>query len=354
MKLRFLGAAGTVTGSRYLLQQGNTKVLIDCGLFQGFKQLRLRNWESFPIPPSEIDAVVLTHSHLDHSGYLPLFVKNGFKGPIYATSPAIDLCKILLPDSGFLQEEEARFANKRNYSKHHPALPLYTVEDAEASLKFFKSVNWGERKILSDAENSISFELRHAGHLLGAASVLLKAAETSIIFSGDLGRNNDPMILDPESLPGADYLVVESTYGNRRHPERNPEEELKEIAQRTLSRKGILLIPSFAVGRAQLILYFLERLKKRGAIPRDLPVYLNSPMASKANDAFLDNAAELKISRNELQDVWKGVRIISSPEESMALNERTEPAIILAASGMATGGRVLHHLKTLAPDPKNT
>lgn len=354
MKIQFLGATGTVTGSRYLLTHGKTKVLVDGGLFQGFKNLRLKNWDQFPVDPSELDAVLLTHAHLDHSGYLPLLVKNGFRGSIYATSATIDLCRILLPDSGYLQEEEAKFANKRGYSKHSPALPLYTAEDAKACLDSFVPVPWKEaRDVSKQGLGRIEFEFHPAGHLLGAASILVRADGSSIAFSGDVGRETDPLIRDPNFRLGASDLVTESTYGNRKHPTHDPEEELKEIILRTIERSGILLIPSFAVGRAQLILYYLLRLKQKNAIPKELPIYLNSPMASKANLAFEAHSGELKIRPDEIKEIFKSVRIVGSPEESKALNEKTDPAIIIAASGMATGGRVLHHLKSLAPDPKN-
>ncbi|MCM2281773.1 MAG: MBL fold metallo-hydrolase [Bdellovibrionaceae bacterium] len=355
MQIRFMGATGTVTGSRYLLTYQGTKVLVDAGLFQGFKNLRLKNWESFPIPPHELDAIILTHAHLDHSGYIPLLVKNGFRGPIYATAPTVDLCRILLPDSGYLQEEEAKFANRRGYSKHSPAMPLYTHDDAQTSLRSFVSVPWKKTTTISKKGGGpLEVQFHPAGHLLGAASLLIRGNGTSIAFSGDLGRKTDPLIREPAFHGGADYLVVESTYGNRHHPDRDPEDEIKTIILRTLSRQGIVLIPSFAVGRAQLILYYILRLKIKNAIPRDLPVYLNSPMAAQANLAFSAHAGEAKINADELKDLWKSVHIIGTPEESIALNEKDEPSIIIAASGMATGGRVLHHLKTLAPDPKNT
>lgn len=355
MKIQFLGASGTVTGSRYLLSHGETRILLDCGLFQGFKTLRLKNRDPFPVDLEKLDAVLLTHAHIDHSGYIPLLIKNGYRGPIYATPPTTDLCEIMLPDSGFLQEEEARYANMRGYSKHHPALPLYTMEDALESLKYFKPVPW--RKALRVSHNGlgdIEFEFFPAGHLLGAASVRVTANGNSVVFSGDLGRKNDPLVRDPEVPERADCLVVESTYGDRKHPDRDPQEELREIITRTIERKGIVLIPSFAVGRAQLILYFVHRLKEAGKIPKDLPVYLNSPMAAEANKAFTAHLDELKISESELSALWSSVRIVGSPEESKALNEKNGPAIIIAASGMATGGRVLHHLKKVAPDPKNS
>jgi metallo-beta-lactamase family protein len=354
MKIQFLGASQTVTGSRYLLRHGATTVLVDCGLFQGFKNLRLRNWAEFPVSPSSIDAILLTHAHLDHSGYLPLLVKRGYRGPIYATKATMDLCGILLPDSGFLQEEEARLANKWGYSKHHPAQPLYTAEDAKMALELFQEVPWQKsQSITKKGTEPLGFEFWPAGHLLGAASLIVRAGSTSVAFSGDLGRLSDPMIRDPHPGFGADTLVIESTYGDRHHPLTDPEQEIREVVLQTYSKKGILLIPSFAVGRAQLVLYILHQLKSKGAIP-SLPTYLNSPMAAEANRAFAANTSELKLSPRELQGIWEDVRIVSTPEESKALCEKSDPAIIIAASGMATGGRVLHHLKRLVVDPKNT
>ncbi len=337
MKIQFLGASQTVTGSRFLLKHGATTVLVDCGLFQGFKNLRLRNWAEFPIAPEKIDAVLLTHAHLDHSGYIPLLVKRGFRGPIFATRATIDLCGILLPDSGFLQEEEARLANKRGYSKHHPALPLYTAEDAKHSLDSFKEVSWKTSTTFTrNGAGRFEFEFHAAGHLLGAASVVVRAGSSSVAFSGDVGRVSDPLIRDPQPNFAADHLIIESTYGNRRHPETDPEEEIREIVLQTHAKGGVLLVPSFAVGRAQLVLYYLHRLRRRQAIPR-LPIYLNSPMAAQANRAFAAHASELKLAPGELASIWENVHIVSSSEESKALSEKTDPAIIIAASGMATG-----------------
>jgi metallo-beta-lactamase family protein len=354
MKIQFLGATNTVTGSRFLLTQGKTTLLVDCGLFQGFKNLRLRNRAEFPISPKRLDAVFLTHAHLDHSGFVPLLVKEGFRGPIYATRATVDLCRILLPDSGYLQEEEARLANKQGFSKHHPALPLYTAEDAERALEQFEAVAFRHPiQIPRKGRDGFIVEAHPAGHLLGAASLHVHAGSTSIAFSGDVGRTKDPLIRNPEPRFSADSVVIESTYGNRLHPDSDAERELQETILRTHARNGTLLIPSFAVGRAQLVLYYLMRLKRKGAIP-NLPVYLNSPMAAQANQAFARNTGELKLSAAEIEEIWKGVHIVGTPGESKALNARPEPAIIIAASGMATGGRVLHHLKRLAPVPKNT
>lgn len=360
MNIKFLGATGTVTGSRYLLTAGGTRLLVDCGLFQGYKHLRLKNRDPFPIPATEIDAVLLTHAHLDHSGYIPLLVKNGFRGPIHCTAATRDLCRILLPDSGYLQEEEARFANKRGFSKHSPALPLYTREDAEQSLDVLAPVPW--RKPLTipagahSADSSahpIEVEFHPAGHLFGAATILVRHRGRSIVFSGDLGRTNDPLMPAPDFTSGADTLIVESTYGDRLHPTQDPMEEIRQIINRTAERGGVVLIPSFAVGRAQVLLHYIHELKQRNAIP-DLPVFLNSPMAVHANQIFCRHAAESRLSEADARAACATAHAVSSVEESKELNEKRGPMIVIAASGMATGGRVLHHLKAFAPDPKNT
>lgn len=356
MKIQFLGATQTVTGSRYLLSNGGTKVLVDCGLFQGYKNLRLKNWDPFPVPPAEIDAILLTHAHLDHSGYIPILVKDGFRGKVYCTPATMDLCSILLSDSGYLQEEEARFANKHGFSKHKPALPLYTQADAERCMDSFVPVEWGKRYALTKS-GKVEFEFHPAGHLLGAATVVVLAEGKSIAFSGDLGRMTDPITRQPNFVLGADSLVVESTYGNRRHIDSNPQNDLATAILRTFNRGGTTLIPSFAVGRAQLVLHYIRQLKADGTIP-DIPVYLNSPMALRANNVFCKHFAESKVSMTEAIAICATAQPVLTVDESVDLNERLskshEPSIIVAASGMATGGRVLHHLKTIAPDPKNT
>jgi metallo-beta-lactamase family protein len=354
MKIKFLGAAGTVTGSRYLMTGANFNILVDCGLFQGFKNLRLKNWEVFPIPPSEIDAVLLTHAHLDHSGYLPLLVKNGFRGKIYCTQATRDLCAILLPDSGYLQEEEARFANKHGYSKHKPAEPLYTEEDAENALSYFSPVEWAKRYSIPQEDQSVvEFEFFPAGHLFGAATIVIFCGGKSVAFSGDLGRKEDPVTRAPAFDLGADTLVVESTYGNRKHSDLDTKSELKKIILRTFERNGTLVIPSFAIGRAQTVLHYIRQLRLEHAIP-NIPVYLNSPMASKANEVFCHHFYESKMTQAEAFAICATAKTISSVEESVALNERKDSMIIIAASGMATGGRVIHHLKAFLPHPQNT
>lgn len=348
--LRFLGGTGTVTGSKYLVEADGRRVLIDCGLFQGFKQLRLRNWAALPVSPAQIDAVVLTHAHLDHSGYLPLLARDGFKGPVYCTAATRDLCGILLPDSGHLQEEDARYANLRGFSKHKPALPLYTEDDARRCLRQLRAVAFGTR---TDLGAALNFEFLQAGHILGAAMVLLRGREGSILFSGDLGRPHDPIMPPPQPVKQADHLLVESTYGDRRHSDEDAAEALAKVIKRTAARGGIILVPSFAVGRAQTLLYLLHRLKAQARIP-DLPIFLNSPMAVDATRIFWEHRGEHRLSREESEATCRIARVANTVEESQALNNLRMPAVIIAASGMATGGRVLHHLKAFAPDPRNT
>lgn len=350
MEIYFLGATGTVTGSKYLLSSGSTHILIDCGLFQGMKQLRLRNWDRLPIDLSALSAVVLTHAHIDHSGYLPLLVKQGYKGKVYCSSATRELCSILLPDSGRLQEEQAEYANRHKFSKHHPALPLYTQEDAELALQHLVAVDFMQDILIGD---EVSMRLYPAGHIPGAASVELRDKQTSIIFSGDIGRPDDPIMNPPTPLHGADYLVLESTYGNRRHPAEDAQQLLGDIINRTAQRDGVVVIPAFAVGRTQMLLHYIRQLKDAGTIP-DMPIYLNSPMAVNATDIFYRHYLEHRLSFEQCVAACNVAKIIRTTEESKALNRRTGPMVIIAGSGMATGGRVVHHLKAFAPDPKNT
>ena len=350
MQLTFLGATGTVTGSRYLIEAMGKKVLIDCGLFQGFKELRLRNWDQFPIAPSDIHAVVLTHAHLDHSGYIPLLVRQGFHGKIYCTPPTLDLCKLLLPDSGYLQEEDARRANKYGYTKHKPALPLYSLADAEESLNFFHTVPFGKDTTLADG---IRFRFERAGHILGAASVYLTAEKRTIHFSGDIGRPNDPVMKPPVAAIDSDYVVVESTYGDRHHEKTHPLDEFAEIVSRTAARGGTIIVPTFAVGRAQSLMYYIHQLKTARRIP-NLPVYLDSPMAINATDIMEKYLNEHRLNRETCTAMTQDVTYVHTAEKSKELDQDPYPKIILAASGMATGGRVLHHIKHLAGDHKNT
>lgn len=348
--ISFLGGVGTVTGSKYLIETDGRRVLIDCGLFQGFKQLRLRNWAKFPVEPKSIDAVILTHAHIDHSGYLPLLVKNGFAGPIICTDATRALCDILLPDSGYLQEKDAEFANRHGFSKHKPALPLYTLEDAKASLKRFEPIAFGKR---ADVIPGISIRFLRAGHILGAAIVEMTIGEMTVVFSGDLGRYRSETMHDPEAVAHADYLVVESTYGDRKHDTANPGQKLAEVINRTVSRGGTIIVPAFAVGRAQALLYLLHQLKSKKAIG-DIPVFLDSPMAIDASDTFCSFSADHKLSASDCRSSCEVARYVRDSEESKALDRNVMPKVIISASGMATGGRVLHHLKYFAPDPRNT
>lgn len=351
MKLQFLGATGTVTGSKYLLSSGGSNVLVDCGLFQGYKQLRLRNWSAPTFRPATLDAVVLTHAHLDHSGYLPLLVKRGYRGPVYCSQGTYDLCRILLPDSGRLQEEEAERANRHTYSKHRPALPLYTEADAMLALEQFQTWPFAQEQ---EVAPGLRAQLLPAGHILGAAMVHLSDGHRSILFSGDLGRPNDSIMHAPVPPPRADYYVIESTYGNRRHDAADPMLLLGETVRRTAARGGVVIIPSFAVGRTQTLLWALRQLKTQGQIPQTLPIYLNSPMAVDATAIYRRHRAEHRLSPEDCEAMCRVAHFVNTVDESKALNQRHGPMVIVAGSGMATGGRVVHHLKAFAGDARNT
>ena len=350
LRLSFLGGAGTVTGSKYLLENPEHRLLIDCGLFQGFKELRLRNWARFPIDPHDIDAVLLTHAHLDHTGYLPLLIRQGFAGPVFCSAATADLCEVLLPDSGYLQEKDAEFANRHGFSRHRPALPLYTLKDALGSLKQLKPLEFEQPLDLPGGAEAF---FRRAGHILGAASIQLDWSGQTIVFSGDLGRYNDATMVDPVGITKADYLVVESTYGNRRHDARDPQDALAEVIGRTVGRGGTVVIPAFAVGRAQSLLFHLHRLKASRRLP-DIPVFLDSPMAVDASKIFCKHIADHRLSEDECRGACAVAHYVQSVEESKALMINSMPKVIISASGMATGGRVLHHLKSYAPDARNT
>lgn len=350
MKLTFLGATETVTGSKYLLSYDSKKILIDCGLFQGYKELRLRNWHKLPIDPKQIDAVILTHAHIDHSGYLPLLMKNGYTGPIYATKGTKDLCSIMLPDSGHIQEEDAFRANKYGYSKHKVALPLYTKLEAEKVLKQFVAIEFDDP---FKFDQNCQFTLFPAGHILGASIVEIKVHNKKIVFSGDLGRRNDPIIDEPARIESADYLIIESTYGNRLHEKTSPFNELKTVILNTAKRGGTVIIPAFTVGRAQTVLYYIHQLKLKHAIP-DIPVFVDSPMATKVTHLLEHYVGEHRLTKKECIDVSQTATYISTVEESKQIDNYAMPTIIISASGMATGGRVLHHLKAFAPHSKNT
>jgi metallo-beta-lactamase family protein len=350
MDLAFFGATGTVTGSKYLLSLGDRHLLVDCGLFQGFKQLRLRNRARFPIEPSRVDAVILTHAHLDHSGYIPVLVRDGFSGRIYSSRATRDLCQILLPDSGHLQEEEARYANRKKYSKHVPALPLYTEEDAGRSLHNFRPIDFDHELELPGGATA---RLLPAGHILGAALVSVTQGGRTILFSGDLGRPHDLLMTAPSVIRKTDYLVIESTYGDRLHDTADPQTVLAGIINRTVERGGIVVIPSFAVGRAQTVLYLIHLLKAARRIP-DIPVFLNSPMAEEATRIFHDHQGEHRLTPEQSDAMCHAAQFVRSEEESRRVNALRDPMILISASGMATGGRVLHHLTAFAPDPRNT
>ncbi len=350
MKVTFLGATGTVTGSKYLVETDRRRILVDCGLFQGFKQLRLRNWEPLPVDPASIDTVVLTHAHIDHSGYLPLFVRNGFRGKVISTPGTRDLCGILLPDSAFLQEQDADFANRHGFSKHSPALPLYTRADAELALTRLSAVDYDT---VCDLGGGVSLRYRNAGHIVGAAMAILNDGKTTITFSGDLGRPNDPIMRAPEALGDTDYLVVESTYGDRRHDTQDAGDRLAQIITKTAARGGKVIIPAFAVGRAQTLLYLIRQLTSAAKIP-NLPVFLDSPMAIDASEILYAHRKDHRLTAGDCYSLRGVAHEVRTADESKALDRSHFPEIIISASGMATGGRVIHHLKVFAPDRRNT
>ncbi|MEK6554271.1 MAG: MBL fold metallo-hydrolase [Bdellovibrionota bacterium] len=345
LELQFLGGAGTVTGSKFLLTYNEHRILIDCGLFQGLKALRLRNWEMLPVDPKSISCVILTHAHIDHSGYLPRLLNDGFQGPVYSTAATRDLCKILLPDCGYLMEEEASYLNQRKKTKHDPALPLFTREQGEKATEAFETLPFKkETEILP----GVRIEFLYAGHILGAASVIVTAGDQRIAFTGDIGRPEDPILFPPEPLPAADFLVTESTYGNRRHKKLAAIDELELQINKALKRGGTILIPTFAVGRAQFIMYLLWKLRSENRIP-NFPMFLNSPMATNVNDLLAKHKDLHKLSTHECAEVCNIVQYVRSPEESIALNKRTDPKLIISASGMISGGRILHHIKAFGP-----
>jgi len=372
--IQFLGAAGTVTGSKHLVNtsfdgdgKGGIQVLVDCGMFQGQKEWRERNWQELPIPAKEIDAVILTHAHLDHCGWIPRLVKEGFRGPIYATPATIDLCGVVLSDSGHLQEEDAAFYNKINKSKHSPALPLYTLEEAQDCLQYFRAVQFGEAKQLSP---EFAFRFVHAAHILGSSMVEITLALSGqarrMLFTGDIGRMRDQNIAPgkvihsgPQEGETADVLVMESTYGNREHPKDDPRPELVKVITQTVQRGGSVVVPAFAIERTQKFVFMLKELMEAGQIPK-IPVFCDSPMAIKAVQIFLKHTEEYSEQTKQLIRqygsplTWEGFSFASTAQESKKINDSHAPCIIVSSSGMATGGRVLHHLAQRLPNPDNT
>jgi metallo-beta-lactamase family protein len=353
--LTFLGAAGTVTGSKHLVRANGRQVLLDCGLFQGLKALRLRNWSAPGFAPTGLDAVVLSHAHVDHSGYLPVLARSGFRGPILCTPGTQDLLRVLLADAAKLQEEEAAAANRYGYSKHHPALPLFTAADAEHALALTRVRRYEEPFTVADGVTAL---FRRAGHILGAATVELRLGDTILVFSGDLGRRNRPILRDPEPVRQADVLLVESTYGDRVH---SPDAagDLARVVRESAARGGALLIPAFAVGRAQELIWMLRQLEDAGQIPV-LPVFLDSPMAIDVTDIYCRHPEDHDLEMSLLLDSKRGplrtrrFEFARTPQESKAINARNGPIIVISASGMATGGRILHHLKQRLPDLQTT
>ncbi len=348
--LHFHGAIDTVTGSRFELRFGKGRYLVDCGLFQGLKELRLRNWAASGLEAQNLDAVFLTHAHLDHSGYLPVLSREGFTGPIYCTAATRDLCRYLLPDSGFIQEKDAARANRYGYTRHQPALPLYTQAEAAATLAQFQSVDFNQSLSVSD---QMQLKFSRAGHIPGAASLQVSLGKLNVLFSGDLGRSNCPTMPPPDPPPAADYVVIESTYGDRLHNNEDVEVELAALVRDTLARGGTMVVPAFAVGRTQLLLHHLCRLMRSRQIPR-VPVFLDSPLGINATEVFANHPDDHRLSLAEAEAACALPRYVRDPEESRRLDHDPMPKIILAGSGMATGGRVLHHLKVYLGDQRHT
>ncbi len=355
LTVQFLGAAGTVTGSRHLLSIGKSHLLVDCGLFQGRKSLRLQNWSHFPFPPADLEGIALTHAHLDHTGYLPRLVKEGFHSPVYCSEPTADLLRVLLPDSGHLQEEEAEFANRRGYSKHKPALPLYTAEDAEEALQYVRPVPTGQPVRM---ENGFQFHFHNSGHILGSKAIHVIINGLHVLFTGDLGRFRATGG-QPDAIPDSvDYLIMEATYGDRLHPKDDPRLRLAEIIRDTVKKGGAIVIPAFAVERTQKLLFILRGLMDEGLIPQ-IPIHVDSPMAIEAVNIFLrhseeyDDGTKAMIKRHGSPLKWPDVHFDKTVEQSKQASAGRSPAIIISASGMATGGRVLHHLAQRLPDHRN-
>lgn len=348
LSLTFLGAAETVTGSKFLVDHDGSQFLLDCGLFQGLKKLRLQNWKPLPIDLNQLKGIVLTHAHLDHSGYIPRLVNDGYRGPIYCTHATRDLCKILLPDSGYLQEEDAEYANRKTFSKHHPALPLYTERDATRSLRFFESIDFQVPFKIDKFE----IQFLPAGHILGAASALVSIDGQRIVFSGDVGRPHDLLMNAPTKCPKADWIVMESTYGNRHHDSLDILDSLTDVLKPILDKQGVVLIPSFAVGRTQTVLFAIHQLLKTHHIPL-VPVYVNSPMATNVTELYRGYSELHKLSKEACEEAFGSAHFVRTVEESKALNRKQGPMIIISSSGMLSGGRVLHHLGHFGQNANN-
>ena len=350
LSLTCLGGSGTVTGSKHLVEHDDGRILVDCGLFQGTRDLRELNWQRFPLSPASIDAVILTHAHLDHCGYLPRLVREGFEGAILATPATIDVARLVLLDSAHLQEKDAEFANRHGFSRHKPALPLYRVEDAQRALQQFRSIGFHEPQEIAPG---VSLLFHRAGHILGAATAEVAVGGKSFLFSGDLGRYGDPIMVDPESVTRADYLVLESTYGDRIHPNIDPGKMLGEVIDCTVRRGGTVVIPAFAVGRTQSLLYHLWALKKQGAL-KLVPIYVDSPMATDATELMAAHMADHRLPPAVCREAFAMATYVRDTEGSKALSSNPMPKVIISASGMATGGRVLHHIKAFGTNPRNT
>lgn len=358
-QLQFLGAARAVTGSKFLVTTDAATVLVDAGIYQGPRELRDRNWEDLPVAPAEIDAVVLTHAHLDHCGYVPRLVKQGFRGVVHATRRTVDLARIVLPDSGHLNEEEANYRARHKASRHHPPLPLYTEAEAHVALERFRGHPYGTRV---EVARGVSARFHRAGHILGAASVELRLESDGavVVFSGDLGRDEHPILLPPDPPPAADVIVVESTYGDRLHAERDGGQRLADAIGRTVERGGSVLIPAFAVDRTEVLLHELAQLGRQGRLPDGIPIYVDSPMALEAlrvyRAALRDGDHDVRPEHARDADLFDlpNVHEVRDVEGSKALNRPDRPSIIISAAGMASGGRVVHHLAHLAPHPANT
>jgi metallo-beta-lactamase family protein len=346
-RISFLGAAGCVTGSKFLVETERARVLVDCGLFQGEKSLRLRNWQPTPFAPSSLDAVVLTHAHIDHTGYLPRLREQGFRGRAHCTAGTRDLLEVLLPDSGHLQEEAARFANRHGISRHHPALPLYSEAEARASLELLAAQGFTEFELAP----GMSARFSRAGHIVGSACVQLRTPHETIVFTGDVGRPFDPIMRPPEAAPAGDFLVVESTYGDRRHPSESVFDALARHVCEAAATGGVILVPAFAVGRAQHLLHVLAELRRRQRIP-ELPIFLDSPMAIDATELFCRHVEDHRLSRSECEALCKLATYTRTADESKAIDRRAGPMIVVSASGMLNGGRILHHLRRFLPDPR--